>query len=187
MEISLVTTNNHKVIEAQLALKEYGIKVTQINDEKIEHKDETVENTARGNAELFANKYKKAVIVEDTGIFFEAYPHFPGNNAKLMFNLLGYKGLLKVLAGEDRKAYFKTAIGYCEPGKKPKLFVEEMHGAIADDVQDQNKDVLPYERIFITNNNIRLSTLSKKQKDQISHRGKAFRALGAFLHEHNKT
>lgn len=187
MEISLITTNNHKVIEAQLALKQYNIKVTQINDEKTEHKDDTVENTAKHNAKFFANKYKKPVIVEDTGIFFETYPNFPGNNAKLMFNLLGYKGLLKLLEGENRKAYFKTAIGFCEPGRKPTLFVEEMHGAIAEDVQDINKDVLPYERIFTTNNRIRLSTLSKEEKDEISHRGKAFRALGDFLHEHNKT
>lgn len=186
MELSLVTTNNHKVIEAQLALKPYNIKVLQINDEKIEHKDDTVENTAKHNAEFFANKYKKPVIVEDTGVFFEAYQNFPGNNAKLMFNLLGYKGLLKLLQGEKRKAYLKTAIGFCEPGKKPRLFVGEMHGSIAEDVQDLNKDVLPYERIFITNNSIRLSSLSKEEKDKISHRGKAFRLLGEFLHGSNK-
>ena len=90
MKIYLVTGNRHKVDEVSSVLAGYDIDVGQIDDEKFEGKEMDLEQVARYNAGKFFEKYKKPVVVDDTGVFFSAFPGFPGNHPKLMFELLGY-------------------------------------------------------------------------------------------------
>ena len=45
---------------------------------------------------------------------------------------IGEDGLLKLMEGiEDRSAYFKESIAYCEPGKEPIVFEGITEGTIA--------------------------------------------------------
>lgn len=172
MNIYFVTGNKHKVEEAQIALKGSGVKIHLLDAEKKEPDEWTLEEVARNNAKRIADETGKTVIVEDTGVFFEAFDNFPGNKPKRWFEQLGYKGLLEKFYYVDdkdhkdkkefkkthekaikeianRSAYFKTVIGYCEPHKEPLLFVGELHGRIAKEVKGTDENVLPYERIFI--------------------------------------
>lgn len=192
MDIYFVTGNKHKVEEAQIALKGSGIKVHLLDAEKIEPDEWTLEEVARNNAKRIANETGKTVIVEDTGVFFEAFDNFPGNKPKRYFEQLGYKGLLgKFYYVDDkdnkkkeivnRSAYFKTIIGYCEPHKEPILFSGELHGRIAKEVKGLDANVLPYERIFVCNDGRYLYEYQREEKDKFSHRGIAFRKLREFL------
>lgn len=186
MEIYFVTGNKHKFEEAALMLHEFGIIVHMLNVEKIEPKEFTLEQVALSNAQNIANKLNKIVMVDDTGVFFEAYDNFPGSNPKLCFSILGYKGLLKTVAGEKRDAYFKSVVALCIPGQEPILFTGKLECVIANDVEDLEKDVMPYERILIGKNiNKRLSKLTREEKNEISHRGKAFKQLGQYLKENS--
>jgi len=114
MRLYFITKNKHKIQEAKAVFAEYGIDIEQIAQDKKEPKDMNIEQVAKLNAHFFYNKYKKPVIVDDTGVFFHAYENFPGSHPKLMFELLGYKGLLKLVEGENRKAEFRTVIAYCD-------------------------------------------------------------------------
>jgi XTP/dITP diphosphohydrolase len=179
MKIYLVTKNPHKVEEAKASLEKFGISVEQINEEKYEQKDMSLEEVAKYNAKFFYEKYKKPVVIDDTGVFFRAYPNFPGNHPKMMFELLGYKGLLKLLENETREANFITVVGYCDE-KGVKIFTGSM-GCVADSkVNDMEKDVLPYERILLVDKRP-LSSFSREEKNRISHRAIAFGKLGEFL------
>lgn len=180
MKLYFVTKNKHKVGEAEAALSGYGIEIEQLAEEKVERKDMKLEEVARYNAENFYERYKKPVIVDDTGVFFEAYPDFPGNHPKLMFDLLGYKGLLKLVGGESRKGLFRTVVAYCDG--KTTIFTGEMRCILDTKVHDPEKDVLPYERIFLYEGKP-LSDFSRQEKNAVSHRAKAFRKLAEFLRQ----
>ena len=56
---------------------------------------------------------------------------FPGVYTRYVDETIGVDGLLKLMDGlEDRSAYFKEAIAYCEPGKEPVVFEEITKGTI---------------------------------------------------------
>ena len=180
MKLYLVTGNKHKVQEVSAVMDKYGIVVEQIDAQKYEPKDMDLKDVARYNAEQFYKKYKKPIAVDDTGVFFEAYPEFPGNHPKLMYNLLGYRGLLKLLEGEDREAHFETVVGFCDG--ETKVFEGTLHCTVDTKVNDRDVDVLPYERIFLVDGRP-LSQFRRVEKNRISHRAKAFEKLAAYLKE----
>jgi XTP/dITP diphosphohydrolase len=199
MEICFVTGNGHKVEEAQIALAGSGIKIHILEANKEEPDDWKLEKVAYVNAKRIAHETKKVVIIEDTGVFFEAFDNFPGNKPKRYFEKLGYKGLLAMFDASDandnveitnRKAYFRTIIGYCEPGQEPILFSGELDGVISKEVKGMDANVLPYERIFICNEKKDgenentthyLYEYTREEKGKFSHRAKAFRKLKQYL------
>lgn len=214
MDIYFVTGNKHKVEEAQIALAGSGIKIHILEANKKEPDNWELEEVASKNAKRIADETGKTVIIEDTGIFFEAFDNFPGNKPKRYFEQLGYEGLLGMFfethdsetdnskideSTEDnsnkkeitnRKAYFRTIIGYCEPGKEPILFSGELEGEIAREVKGMDANVLPYERIFICNEKKDgedentthyLYEYTREEKGKFSHRAKAFRKLKEYL------
>ncbi len=126
MKIYLATNNKHKAEEIQEILKPYGVTIALTDIDKIEPKEWDIEKTAGENAERIAHLIGKPVLVDDTGVFFDAYPDFPGINPKWVFDRLGYKGLLKLVEHEKRTAYFKTAAAICFPGEKAHEFLFEL-------------------------------------------------------------
>lgn len=179
MKIYIITGNKHKVSEAKAVFSEFGIVVEQINDKKHEPKEKTISEISELNAKYFYEKYKKPIIVDDTGVFFEAYPNFPGNHPKLMFELLGYKGLLKLVENEKKEAKFKAAVSFYD-GETLKTAVGEFDCIIDTKVHDLDKDVLPYERILLFHGKP-ISQYSREEKNKYSHRAKAFREIARYL------
>lgn len=182
MKLFFVTTNGHKFEEARAILSEHGIEIEQIDESYIEDKESSIQEIASSAAKQLAEKHQKPIIVEDTGIFFAAFKDFPGAHAKLMFNCLGYEGLLKLLAGTEHEAYFLTCVGFCQPGEKAQVFEGRLNGHITMVPYNLEKDVMPYERIFVPGNDVRtLSGMSREEKNKISHRSKAFNKLAEYL------
>ena len=179
MKIYLITKNKHKVAEVKTVMKEFDIEVEQIAEKKVEEKGKSLTEVAEHNAKLFYEKYKKPIVVDDTGVFFKAYPNFPGSQPKRIFNEIGYQGLLKKLEGKNKEAYFKTVVGYYD-GSILKTFEGILECKADDKVHDRDVDVLPYERILMVDNKP-LSRFSRKDKNKISHRAKAFRKLGKWI------
>jgi XTP/dITP diphosphohydrolase len=184
MKIYLVTKNRHKLEEISKVMDEFNVAVEQIADEKFESKEMDLEEVAHYNSGFFYNKYKKPVVVDDTGIFFKAYPGFPGNHPRLIFSLLGYKGLLKLLEGEAKDIEFRTVVGYCD-GKNHLSFQGSLNCVADTKVNDPDKDVLAYERITLLGGKP-LSQFSIEEKNKISHRAEAFRKLGRWLRENER-
>ena len=184
MKLYFATGNKHKFAEAQAILKKYNITLEQLDDKGAEDKESTIQEVAKSAAKHLADKHKKPMIVDDTGIFFAAYKNFPGAHPKLMFETLGYKGLLKLLEGENRAAQFVCCVAFCLPGKNPIVFEGILNGTIAEKPFGLSKDVLPYERIFIANGKPMVS-LSRDEKNELSHRAMGFRKLGEWISKHD--
>lgn len=185
MKLIFVTSNKHKVEEIGFELEKYGIELEQSNIGYEENKDESMVEVAKRASKQLAEKLRKPVIMEDTGLFFSAYNNFPGAMPKFVFNGIGFEGIFRLLEGKDRSAHFKTVIGYCEPNNEPIIFEGEMFGAIIDQVREPEKEGMPYARIFVPDGKkLTCIEMEKEEKSSVSQRSKAARKLGEYLTSH---
>ena len=135
MEINLVTSNPGKVKEIKTILGD-KIKINHINMEYTELRSDNPEEIAKDAAKRLAEELKKAVVVEDSGLFIKALNDFPGTCSSYIHKRIGLKGILKLMEGiEDRTCYYRSAVGYCEPGKEPISFLGEEKGKVAKEIK----------------------------------------------------
>ncbi len=182
MDLFFVSGNRHKFEEISKILKKNSIHLKWKKMFLFEKKGLSLKETAKAKAREAFNAIGKPLIVEDTGVFFEAFNNFPGAQAKRFFEELGFEGLLKKLEGKPREARFETIICFTRNGKKFHFFKGVLCGKIDSRVHNPQKDVLPYEKIFIPNGfNCTLSHLARSKKNEFSHRAIAAAKLVAFL------
>ena len=183
IQISFLTGNSHKFSEAKEALSIFPqIELRQIIEEKIELKDDDLDDPiseiAKKAVEISVKKHNVPLAVEDAGLFFNAYPGFPGLNTKWVMKRIGYEGILSLLDGKDRTAFFRTIVAYCEPGKEPLLFEGKIEGSISNEVIGLDIDCMDYDRIFIPKAHTKTFSLIMEEKKLMSHRKIAFEKLG---------
>ena len=131
-KITYVTGNWAKIASARQILEPLGIEVDNIKMETIEIQSDDVEDIAKYSAKWASEELKCDVLKNDSGLFVEALKGFPGPYTHYADDTLGEDGLLKLLAGEEnRRAYFKEVLAYCEYGKEPITFVGITPGTIA--------------------------------------------------------
>ena len=130
-KITYVTGNWAKIASARQALEPLGYEVDNIKMETPEIQADDVSEVAKYSAKWAANELNKAVLKNDSGLFVEGLNGFPGVYTHYVDDTLGVDGLLKLMEGLDnRKAYFKESIAYCEPGKEPIVFEGITRGII---------------------------------------------------------
>ncbi len=130
-EILIVTSNRNKAREFLQGLEGIrGVRVEAMEYPEL-RSDDPREIVALAS-KMLAEKLNKAVVVEDSGLFITALKGFPGTCTKYVFERIGNKGLLKLMKGKrNRQCFYVSAIGYCEPGKKPATFMGREEGRIA--------------------------------------------------------
>jgi len=171
--VFLVTSNLGKVEEISKHLEKFGIKVIG-KEMEIPEIGEEQEEIAKGKAQYAVERLKVPVIVEDTGVYFDAYKNFPGIRSKFVFKAIGYEGILKLLDNKSKKAYFKTVMAYCESDKEHKVFVGINPGRMAETVRGVSHPRLPYDSIFIPDGDDRtFAEMAKEEKANYSARAKA--------------
>jgi len=181
-KIYFLSSNKEKIKEVKLHLKKFGIKVIGRKIEIEENKYERQEEIAKEKARKAAKLIKKPVIVEDTGLYLEAYKNFPGINAKFVFKCIGLKGILKLLEGKSRRAYFKTVVAYCKPNKRPGIFTGICKGRISTKIRKPVTPKVPYDSIFIVDGEKRtFSQMTKEEKAKYSHRAKALEKFAKWF------
>ena len=131
MKIFFVTHNKGKVEEFKHILE--GIEVEQIDDDYPELRDDNPEEIVKEAVKKLAEKYNKAVVAEDSGLFIKALNDFPGTSSAYIHKRIGLKGILKLMEDkEDRSCEYRSAVGYCEPGKEAVSFLGREKGTIAE-------------------------------------------------------
>lgn len=133
MRMNLVTQNPNKVKEFRLIL-EPEIEVKQIKVDYPELRSDDNVEIVKLAAKMLCEKFGKAIVVEDSGLFIDALRGFPGTVTAYTAKRIGNKGILKLMKGiENRKCQYKSAIGYCEPDKDPVAFEGAEEGTIAEE------------------------------------------------------
>ena len=193
MEIIFATGNAHKAVEAQKALgdsytlimpKELGF------TEEIPENGDTLQANAIEKAEFLWKRLGKNCFADDTGLEVDALGGAPGvysaryagpdkgseaNMTKLLAELekAGETGEI------SRKARFRTVVALILEGELH-LFNGVLEGEIA--LHRSGSEGFGYDPIFIPSGYTKtLAEISLDEKNAISHRGKAMRALAEYL------
>ncbi len=147
MKLYFVTCNKDKVKEFKQIL-EPKIKVEQIAIDYPELRSDDPEEIARLAAKQLADKLKKPIVVEDSGLFVKALNGFPGTSSAYIHKRIGLKGILRLMKGvKNREAMYMSAVSYCKPGKKPLSFLGTEKGRIAKKIR--GKYGFGHDPIFI--------------------------------------
>ena len=131
-KITYVTGNWAKIDSARQILEPIGYEVDNIKMETPEIQADDVSEVAKYSAKWACKELGVPVLKNDTGLFVKCLKGFPGVYTHYADDTIGVDGLLKLMEGEeDREAYFKEAIAYCEPGSEPIVFEGITKGIIA--------------------------------------------------------
>ena len=130
-KITYVTGNWAKLESAKHALEPLGFEVDNIKMETPEIQADDVTEVAKYSAKWAAELLQKPVLKNDSGLFVNALKGFPGVYTHYAEDTIDVDGLLKLMDEvEDKSAYFKESIAYCEPGKDPIVFESITKGRI---------------------------------------------------------
>lgn len=161
-----------------LSMKEAGISVDVVED------GETFEENALIKARAIAQYTDAIVFADDSGLEIDYLNKAPGvYSARFMGEDTSYeiknKALIDKLEGvpkEQRTARFVCAIGAVLPDGREEVLRETMEGYIGYTPEGENG--FGYDPIFYLDEfGCSSAALSREQKNAISHRGKALRAM----------
>ena len=161
-----------------LSMKEAGISVD------VEENGITFEENAIIKAKAIAEHTDAIVLADDSGLEIDYLDKAPGvYSARFMGEDTSYdvknKALVDKLEGvqkEQRTARFVCAIAAVLPNKEVKVTTRTMEGYIGYGAEGENG--FGYDPIFFLDEfGCSSAALSREQKNAISHRGKALRAM----------
>jgi XTP/dITP diphosphohydrolase len=195
-QVFLASRNPKKIEEMQRILREHapGVEVVGIDD--VPAYDEPVEDqpSFEGNALLKAIEGLRVTglpsIADDSGLCVDALNGMPGvlsarwagppksdlrNNELLLAQLAD-------VPDERRGAHFTCAVAFCHPGGE-EVVHGEMHGRIIREMRGDGG--FGYDVVFVADEHaaegLTSAELDPREKDRISHRGRALRELGPVL------
>ena len=167
-----------------ISMKEAGISVDVVED------GTTFQENAFIKARAIAEHTDAIVLADDSGLEIDYLDKAPGvYSARFMGEDTSYEiknqALIDKLAGvpiEARTARFVCAIAAVLPDKTEFVVTENMEGYIGDHAEGENG--FGYDPIlFLHEFGCSSAALTREQKNEISHRGKALRAMRDMLIE----
>ncbi|MEU0092309.1 RdgB/HAM1 family non-canonical purine NTP pyrophosphatase [Kribbella sp. NPDC006257] len=193
----LLASNNQKKLEELRRILEPivpGIQVLGLADVTPYEEPAETEPTFEGNALLKAHAAMAVTglpsIADDSGICVDALNGMPGvlsarwsgpakdNHANNLLLL----GQLEDVPDERRGATFVAAVAFCRPGAEDVIVRGEMPGSVIRELRGTGG--FGYDVLFRAQGYDRTTAeLSIEEKDAISHRGKALRALAPIVAE----
>lgn len=180
MEVHIVTTNNDKYDEISTVLNRYGIQTIHENAELDEIED-NMEDIVKSKAEQAFSIVGKPIVVDDTGMFFEAYDNYPGHQSKRLYQEIGLEGLLEKLKDKNKKAHFKSLICFKDE-KETRIFEGKLTGSITELIDNDSRKQFPYDSVFIPDEySITLSKIPWEDRTKVSHRSEAVKELAKWL------
>jgi XTP/dITP diphosphohydrolase len=178
-KIWFATGNEHKVKEAARVLAPYAIKLEHYPLERVEiQADDPAEIAAYSLTQV---KDDRPICVEDAGVSIDRWGGFPGPYSSYVLERLGNPGILKLMEGvQNRGARYVSAIAYRdETGVH--IFRGIVDGEITHSIRGTNG--FGYDPIFIPieGDGRTFGEMEAEEKNKISHRARAFRALAEWL------
>ena len=189
MRLIIATLNAHKLRELGGMLSGHSIVPLPYWAELPDETGNTFEINAVFKAHAAAAAAGIPAVADDSGIEVYALDNRPGvrsarfageeatdeeNLAKLLEEMRGK---------ENRGARYVCAIAYCEPDGTHKVFEGTCAGVLLDEPRGDGG--FGYDPVFVPANangdRRTMAELSQEEKDEISHRGRAMRALIDWL------
>ena len=190
LEIVIATNNPNKVEEyRQMFASISNIKLFSLKDEnihiEIEENGKTFKENSLIKAEAISKLTDKFVLADDSGLEIEALDNFPGIYSARFMEGRPYKekwaAIFEMLKNKENKnAQFHCAITFITPSKDKYVFEGIEKGYITENIEGENG--FGYDPIFFSNSlNKTFGNATEKEKNAVSHRGKAFSQLLEFI------
>lgn len=186
----IASKNQHKIVEILDVLESTGLEVDLVEDAEWPDVDET-EPTLEGNALLKAREVHAytgyAVVADDTGLEVDALDggpgvlsaRFAGPNATYEDNVTK---LLEAMDGvADRSARFRTVMVLIDDNGDEAVVEGIMDGSITTEPRGSNG--FGYDPVFLVGDRT-FAEMPTTEKNEISHRARALRALAEKLSGH---
>ena len=176
-KLILVSSNPNKGIEAERIL---GVPLLRVSLSLPEIQAATVEDITRYKLEVARTKGYGRLIVEDVSLGFDELGNFPGPYVRWLLEAAGGKGLAAIAyALNNRAARAQCCVAYWD-GTEGKLFHGETEGEIL--VQPRGEQKFGWDAWFQPRGSQKtFAEMTAEEKDELSHRGKAYRKLGEYL------
>jgi XTP/dITP diphosphohydrolase len=186
----LATANPHKAEEMRAVLLPLGVDLLDRPQDvaDVEETGDTLEENALLKARALVEATGRAAIADDTGLFVDALNGRPGvHSARFAGESASYEDNVTKLLNEldgvptPRTARFVTVIAVAYPDGTSFCVEGELRGVITNArLGDQG---FGYDPIFVADEagGWTLAQLSPQEKNDLSHRGRALRALCAEL------
>ncbi len=181
---SLVLATGNKGKQKELEdILEIPIEIADAGMDEVQSMD--LEYVARRKAEEAFKIIRKPLIVDDVGVFIEAWNELPGPFVKYFYEIMGLKKILKMMENEkNRSVTVKCAVGYHD-GNKVHVFTGEVKGVVAE--KEKGTEGWGFDPIIIPKGyKETFAEMGFKKKNKISHRGKAFKKLKKYLDSKRK-
>jgi non-canonical purine NTP pyrophosphatase (RdgB/HAM1 family) len=173
----LVSGNPNKGIEAERIL---GQPLLRVSISLPEIQAATVEEITRYKVEVARTKGYNRLIVEDVSLGFDELGDFPGPYVRWLLEAAGGNGLAAIAyALNNRAARAKCCVGYWD-GRRIHTFMGETAGEIL--VQPRGARHFGWDAWFQPAGSQKtFAEMTDAEKDEVSHRGAAYRRLAAHL------
>lgn len=190
--VVLATRNSHKVDEVRRILSAHGvdIEIVPLPDDAPDVAE--TETTFAGNALLKARAIAEATglaaIADDSGLCVDALNGMPGvlsarwagRHGDDVANLKLVLGQMADVPDGRRDAQFVCAAAWVVPGEREQFVEGVLEGTLAHAPRGSNG--FGYDPIFVPlGYALTTAELRPDEKDAISHRGQAFRALAQVM------
>jgi XTP/dITP diphosphohydrolase len=171
-----VTSNKEKFEEAQAIL---GLSLSRVGLDLDEVQSLDLSYIAQRKAEAAFAKLRRPLIVDDAGLFIDAWGGFPGPFVAHINKAGGQQLLLQMMSSfANRHAVFRAAIGYHD-GSRIHVFLGEVQGNITYEIRGGGWGC---DGIFQPTGHTRtFGEMSNREKNTISHRRQALVQLNELL------
>ena len=174
-----VTSNQHKYNEISSIMQTGGFKVQWRKMKYREIQADTTAEISLDSAKKLAPLLEEEFFLEDTGLYIAALNGFPGPYSSYVQDTIGNSGILRLMDGSSRSAFFLTVITFYD-GTDFHQFSGRLGGSIALEIA--GKGGFGYDPIFIPEGESQtLGQLPESAKNSISHRRRAVTAFMEFL------
>lgn len=194
MRVVLATRNAHKVDELRRILSAYDVELVSLSDypdvADVPETGATFADNALLKAHAVAVATGLVAIADDSGLSVDALNGMPGvlsarwagRHGDDVANLQLVLGQIADVPEERRGAAFVCAAAAVAPGGREVVVEGRVEGRLVHAPRGHNG--FGYDPIFTPIGETRTTAeMSAEEKDAISHRGIAFRALAPRLHE----
>lgn len=195
-EIVVATTNKGKLKEISAMLEKLGIEVKSIKDvlgynPDIEETGTTFTENAVIKAETVMNMIHMPTLADDSGLEVDALNKQPGiYSSRFMgedtsYDIKNQWIIDAVKDKEDKTTRFVCAMALAIPDEETKTFLGTFEGKINDCIDGENG--FGYDPIFYYPPLKKTSAvMTMEEKNKVSHRAKALKALYNYLEEEHK-
>lgn len=150
-QIYYATGNKDKYLLSKKYLEQVleNVEILHLAIDLPEEQTLDIQKIARDKAKAAWEYIKQPVLVDDGGVYFDAYENFPGSMTKFVYYALKPKGLLKLLDENNNISRKLYLVYYDGPGIE-EIFLGEQRGKLIEPPKPIPADTtVPYNYFFV--------------------------------------